>query len=327
MSDTPIKGTSMNGEPDDTLLVRYLVGGVSEQEKVRIEEAFFADEELFARMQHVEEDLIERHLRGELQGEERKAFEAAYAAPARRERVLFAQALQRELSGRQGEGGARPAVLPHTPRTRRPWIRFGQSSGFGLALAAAAVVLAFVGVIAFAWQANGLRTSLTATQADNQALQQQREADRRRIEELEGRAAALADELSRERVSRPAAGDPARARTLVATFVLAPGLLRGTRTPSSVTIGAGVNEARLQLALEPAVEGERFRAELRDASERIVLTQEGLTATMTGDGRTVLVTLPAALVRSGEYEVVLSAAGERGAVEEVARYYFEVVTN
>ena len=317
----------MNGEPDDALLVRYLVGGVSEQERVRIEEAFFADEELFARMQHVEEDLIERHLRGELQGDERKAFEAAYAAPPRRERVLFAQALQRELSGREREDAARSAVVPHTPRTRRPWIRFGQSSGFGFALAAAAVVLAFVGVLAFAWQANGLRSSLASREADNEALRQQRDADRRRIAELEGRTAALTDELGRARGRSPATGAAPGPRTLVATFVLAPGLLRGTRAPARVVIGADVAEARLQLTLDPGVEGDRFRAELRDASDRIILTQEGLNPTVTDDGRTVLVTLPAALVRTGEYEVVLSAAGGRGAVEEVARYYFEVVTN
>jgi hypothetical protein len=318
----------MNGEPDDALLVRYLMGGVSEQEKVRIEEAFFADEELFARMQHVEEDLIERHLRGELQGDERKAFEAAYAAPPRRERVLFAQALQRELSGREREDAARSAVVPLTPRTRRTWIRFGQSSGFGLALAAAAaVVLAVVGVLPFAWQANGLRSSLASIEADNETLRQQRDADRRRIAELEGRTAALADELGRARGAGPAAGEASRPRTLVATFVLAPGLLRGTRAPARVVIGADVAEARLQLTLDPGVEGDRFRAELHDASDRIVFRQEGLGAAATDGGRTVLVTVPATVARAGEYEVVLSAASGRSGLEEVARYYFEVVTN
>ena len=81
----------MNGEPDDSLLARYLSGGCSEAEKARIEEAFFADDDVFARMLQIEEELVERHIRGELQEHEREAVRAAYASPPRRERVMFAR--------------------------------------------------------------------------------------------------------------------------------------------------------------------------------------------------------------------------------------------
>ena len=85
MHDTPIEGTAMTSEPDDALLGRYLVGDCSEDEKARVEEAFFADDAVFARMQAIEEDLVERHLRGELKGNEAAALRQRLcdAAPTR----------------------------------------------------------------------------------------------------------------------------------------------------------------------------------------------------------------------------------------------------
>jgi hypothetical protein len=320
MSDTPIKDTPVNGEPDDSLLARYLSGGCSEAEKARIEEAFFADDDVFARMLQIEEDLVERHIRGELQEHEREAVRAAYASPPRRERVMFARSLQRLLGAAEVEAGAGPGLRPQ--RNVRPWPRIVRSR-FGITLAAAAMVTAVVGALVLAWQANGLRSSVQSIQADNETLRQQRDADRRRIDELEGRAATLSDELERERASRPAGSQP-RARTVVATFVLTPGLLRGARAPARLAIGPTIDEVRLQLDLEPGIEGARFRAELRDLDARVVWTQEGLSATSTGAGGAVLVTLPAALLPAGAHEVVLLAASG-SLFEEAARYYFDVV--
>ena len=237
---------------------------------------------------------------------------------------MFTRALQRLLAGGGRENAVGSRLVTPGGWRARAWTRMGPSSGFGVALAAAAAVVAFVGLAAVAWQANGLRSSLQSTEADNDALRQQRDADRQRIDELEGRTAALSDELNQERANRSAAGGPSRARALVATFVLSPGLLRSTRAPAQVAIGATIDEARLQLDLEPGTEGERFRAELHDSAGRVVWTQEGLSATTTGAGRAVIVTLPAALLEAAEYEAVLLAASGRSELEEIGRYYFGV---
>jgi hypothetical protein len=322
MSDTQGKGTPVNGEPDDTLLVRYLSGGCSEAEKARVEEAFFADDDVFARMLQIEEDLIERHTRGELQEHERESVRAAYASPPRRERVMFARSLQRLLGAAEVEAGAVTGQPPPPASNVRPWPRIVRSR-FGITLAAAAMVTAVVGALVLAWQANGLRSSVQSIQADNETLRQQRDAARRRIEELEGRAATLSTELDRERATR-AAGSQPRARTVVATFVLTPGLLRSARAAARLAIAPSIDEVRLQLDLEPGIEAARFRAELRDIDARVVWTQDGLSAISTGAGGAVLVTLPATLLPAGAQEVVLLAAsGSR--FEEAARYYFDVV--
>jgi hypothetical protein len=314
----------MTGEPDDALLARYLVGTCSEAEKARVEEAFFADDAMFERMHQIEEDLIERHLRGELNETERDAFGVAYAAPARRERVTFARALQRFLRMPESGEAARSKVITQTSFAARRWLWTRRPSGFGAALVAAAAVVAMVGALAFAWRANGLRSTLQSIQADNDVLWQEREADRRRIGELENRAATLVDELNRERANRPAAGDAPPARSLVATFVLSPGLLRGTRAPARLLIRPSIDEARLQLDLEPGIDAERFRAEVRDNESRILWTQDGIKATPTGAGGAVVLTLPASVLQAGEYEVVLLGTTGPDPLEEIARYFFAV---
>jgi hypothetical protein len=315
----------MHAEPDDALLARYLVGGCSEAERARVEESFFADDEVFARLQQLEEGLIERHLRGELTDAEREGFATAYAGPRRRERVMFTRALQRVVGDTPHETPAPGTVIPHAVRPR-PWTRFTLSSGFGLALAAAAMIALLAGVVVIAWQASGLRSSVQSIQADNDTLRQRQEGYQRRIAELERRNTTLLDELERDRTNPTAAGALQRARAVVATFVIAPGLVRSARGPARLTIAPAVDEVRLQLDLEPGVEEERFTAELRDSQARVLWTQEGLSATATAGGGAVIVTVPSGLFRSGEYEIVLNASA-RAQIEEIGRYYFDVVRN
>src|SRR5258707_15476724 len=95
---------------DDALVGRYLLDACSEDEKARVEEQLFADDEVFERLRQLEEDLIDRHLEGRLAGAERERFETAYAVPARRQRVMFSQALKELLSGAEREAARRSST-------------------------------------------------------------------------------------------------------------------------------------------------------------------------------------------------------------------------
>ncbi len=308
----------MTGRPDDALLARYLVGACSEAEQARVEEAFFADDEVFERMQQIEDDLIDRHLQDRLDGEERERFREAYATGPRRDRVDFARTMTHVLDGGAAASARGGAAAP-APRATGGWP--GLAPGWGIALAAAAVIVFVAG--ASVWQMRALRSSLETARSDNEALRQQQEAARRRIEELEGRTTALAGELARERENAPAPTPAGRTRATVATFVLAPGLLRSARGPVRIE-ARGVDEVRLRLDLDPGIAAERFRAELRGADTRVLWVQEGLTAAPADAGSAVLMTIPAAALQPGEYEVVLSGADTGSGLEEVGRYYFDV---
>jgi hypothetical protein len=111
---------------------RYLLGEDNDNERLRLEEQYFADAEALERMEAEEERLIEDYLADRLSSEERVRFERAFlSVPHRRARVATIRALMDAAS-------AADRVRAHNPPSlagvRRAWV--GR-----LPLAAAAVVL------------------------------------------------------------------------------------------------------------------------------------------------------------------------------------------
>jgi hypothetical protein len=67
---------------------RYLLGELSDAERERFEESYFADDALFEQLQAVKDDLLDAYARGELDGEKRKRFAAHFLASAPNRRQL-----------------------------------------------------------------------------------------------------------------------------------------------------------------------------------------------------------------------------------------------
>ena len=84
--------TDINNE---TLIARYLLGELPEDQQVEIEDRAFADKDYLAGITAVENDLIDEYVRGELSAADRQRFEARFLRSAeRRKRVEFATALR-----------------------------------------------------------------------------------------------------------------------------------------------------------------------------------------------------------------------------------------
>src|SRR4051812_3826365 len=80
--------------PRTELITSYLLGELSEDERSRLEERYFADAELSHEVQAVRDELVDAYVRGRLPQRERERFETYFmASPRRRERVEFAAAL------------------------------------------------------------------------------------------------------------------------------------------------------------------------------------------------------------------------------------------
>src|SRR4051812_37392044 len=81
---------------DELLLVKYLLGYMTEEEQVRVEDRAFADREYMSALDAVEADLIDAYVSGDLPQTDRRAFEHRFlTSPQRRSKVEFAQALAR----------------------------------------------------------------------------------------------------------------------------------------------------------------------------------------------------------------------------------------
>src|SRR5262245_34635249 len=79
---------------DEVLLVKYLLGNLTEEEEARVEDQAFTDREYLSALEAAEADLIDAYVRGELSQADRRGFERRFlVSPRRRSKVEFARAL------------------------------------------------------------------------------------------------------------------------------------------------------------------------------------------------------------------------------------------
>lgn len=316
---------------NEKLIARYLLGDLPEEQQVAIEDRAFADKDYLALVTAVENDLIDEYVRQELTPSERQQFERQFLASAeRRKRVEFAKALARV-----------PAVPERTVVSERAKWSWRDSlyafiSGLNPAARFAVAAVMLLLLVGGAWlltETLRLRSQLTQLQAQNQArqneLQQQVEAERRRSEELNARLTQeqqqreQSDESLRQLSETGDATNPPP-RPIVASLLLLPGLSRGGGDKASLVMPEAARLVRLQIGIDPDEPYKTFAVELRTAAGRQVWTRENLSARTRGRARAVSLTLPAAALKSGDYELRLSGRKEGGESEDVGFYYFDV---
>lgn len=82
----------------DDQLISYLLGGLSAGEQASLEQKYFQDDEYFEYLRAVEDDLIDRFLRRELNWLQNRRFKRYYLnSPVRRARVESARALMQAI--------------------------------------------------------------------------------------------------------------------------------------------------------------------------------------------------------------------------------------
>lgn len=324
---------------NEKLISRYLLGELSEEQQVEIEDRAFSDQEFLAGITAVENDLIDEYVRNEMADGDRRRFESRFlASEPRRKRVEFARALTRVMSETRVTERETPTVVARTVSWREALAAFihGLHPAGRLALAAASLVI----LIGGAWlitETLRLRTQLSHLQAqqqsqpggDLQALEQQLAVERRRSEELaaqldrEKQQRAQTDESLRrlsESVNRP----DETPRPIIASLMLLPGISRGASTQPKLVLPPNATVAQIQIGIDPEEDYKNFGVELRTISGRSVWTRDNLTARNTRGGRAVRLALPAGALSSGEYELRLKGVTATGGTEDVGFYYFAV---
>jgi hypothetical protein len=297
-------------EPEDGELVRYLLGLLPEHETERIEELRIVDDEVAWRLRAVEDDLVDRYIRGTLSGEILERFESYYLASARRrEKVRFAVSLfhaadaaagtaagAKTGSGRASAAGASASgasASSHgssqdalSARRSRWYDRLvpRQSSGWALA-AAAALLLPIAGAILFE---NLLRHELQETQPGH---------------------------------SGPSNPDSSGGATVA--LVLSP-QTRAAGPLVAIEVPSGTERVSVELRLDPN-DFSRYHAELKDlATDRIVWTSGVLTAGLAGGSPAVSFFVPASVFEARNYAFELTGRDPAGRAEVIGSYVFRV---
>jgi hypothetical protein len=295
---------------DEARQVEYLLGNLTEEEQVEVEDRALGDQDYLIALEAVEADLIDAYVRGELSPSDRRGFEFRFlTSPERRRKVEFARALATTTS-----------EFP-PQESRIPGRRFFMSAfwGWNPVVQYAAGMAAVIGIAVGAWLVSdnaAIRARMATLEAERSGFEAREQSLRQQLSEEQNRAAALA---AQNRQSAEAAPAP-----LFASLVLVPGLSRAQTRVEQLVLNASVQIARLEVQLEARDDFPRFRAELRTRSGEEVLFRSNLVRRKSGLGFTVSVEVPASALAVGDYELALKGMAAGRTAQDIGYYYFAV---
>ncbi len=302
-------------QQDEELIARYLLGELSEAEQTQLEERAFSDPDYLQQVRAGEKDLIDEYVRGELSETMRPAFERRFFASAhRRRQIEFARAFTQVVAE-----GAATASSDVAPAAITSWwnsfllLRRGPHLAFRFSLAAIALIVIVGGV----WLVREFNQS-------------RREQARIQAQATPAKAVAKPTEERAQNEPQPAPSQHDRPEgrqippPVVASLLLLPGTSRGAESHPHLTITPATSTAQLRVVLESGDEYKSYAVELRTISGKVVRSLTGLPAHPGPGGRAVVLTLPANLLTTGDYELTLNGINEQKRAEPLGYYYFSV---
>jgi hypothetical protein len=315
---------------------QYLLGTLSADEELRVEEGFIRDDLNFEQLEIAEDELIDAYARGELSPSERRQFETKLlTSPRIVDRVSFARALAHTTGIESAsESNLRAPVLA---KPRVQWWKgvFGRQVAFPIALATCvALILIGAGFLLFSWsqlrrESDRLASERTALQKQKEEtdklLLEQRTSNEQTAADLQKQRELLAEERMRQ-APGPKIGNESNTGGLSGTIVsmmLLPGSLRDSSAQQQLTIRSGDSHVRLNLVLEND-DYRNYRVTITKARGNVVVTRSGLTARRTATGYVIVLSIPAKNLSSGNYVVTVRGRLPNGNFEEVEDYVFRI---
>jgi anti-sigma factor RsiW len=305
---------------DDQMIARYLLGELPEAEQTQLEEYAFSSSDYLHHVRAVEKDLIDEYARGELSGPTREAFEQRFfASEERRRQIKFARTLM-QVGGENMASASSDAAAVATTSWWNPFFFFGRrlNPAMGFALAALALLVVIGGVWLFRESARSRR---------EQAQIQPPSAATTRVLENAASKSTPEQRAQNEPQVTPSPANRLGHQTpqpVVASLLLLPGTSRGADSHPHLTIAPAATTAQLRVVVEGGDEYKIYGLQLRTVSGKVVRSQTGLTAHAGPGGRAVVLTLPANLLITGDYELTLNGINEQKQAEPLGYYYFSV---
>lgn len=306
---------------DDQRLVSFLLDELASAEREEVEQRIFSDDELFARVEDIENDMVDDYVAGRIDQELRARFELSLAEnPPRKEKVLFSSIFLDELA--TGSMGRRAAVIP---------FRRGRVIAFRGALAAALLAIV-IGVPMLLQRSSADReaaarpamTRETSEAARRAAIDDASQTERTATTtETAGSTETPLVALNRPRASTAAAPETGSAHTRrTVTFVISTVSLRSGSGLAALDLGDDVGTVLMQLALE-SDEFPSYNVDVRNSLGQSVWSATRLPVATIDGGPALSFDVPADRLTTGRHELVLAGVDESG-TEEVAYVDFEV---
>jgi hypothetical protein len=325
-------------------IIRYLLGELPAGEQTLFEERYFSDPELLELVLATEDEMINDYLRHRLPPDEREQFESYYLSSRDgREKVQLSEILMKQLDAGDtaislaSAKGARALQLQATSSATQLSPAFLRATAPAMRIALAALLLVAVG--GGVWLLVGERRppvrperagSQRAETVDNPparlpapATHPGGQAPPRRDE-----AVALKPAPAPTSNSRPAKKAP-RERPITISFALAPGVRRAAGGANTLIIPRNAQTVRLQPSIDTNVGYESYRASLRRVGgaeiwSHKVRNRRPEAGAKPTSVKSVTLSLPASLLKQGDYLLTLTGTMTNGEAEVVGDYPFTI---
>lgn len=335
---------------------RYLLDGLSEDERQAMEERFMSDDAAFDEMLAVEDELYYEYEQGELDARERRVFEQKFLSRREdREKAAFAAAFldaAEELSPEQQMAVLQPVEdKPGFFQSIAAFFNFGSALQFGMA---AAVLLLLLGITGLLVQNSRIQNEMAAVRQQNeeerrrleaeiankqqeqQQIEDQLAAERERsgtsesrVRELESQREKLEKEIEEARRADRAPDSGTRSsQPTIASLIISPGLFTRSdgRPMNRIEIAPNARRLALGLRLKNVDEFPAYTVKISDVdSGGEVFSRSNLKPRGRGAAKRLGISIRSASLRTGDYEVELSGVKPNGESEEITRYYFSVI--
>ncbi|MEP6742302.1 MAG: hypothetical protein ABJB61_07365 [bacterium] len=304
----------------DETLKRYLLGQISHEEREQIEREYLANKDLFDQLLAVEDDLMDEYARGQLSVGERNQFEVALlATPRQREKLR--ETLYLNESMRRQKLAATRSQKRTAPRTSF-WVSvFGIKRTPGLA-AVFAFLLLFVSTASLFIRERRLDAELQRMQVERAQMQQNQRDLQSRLQDQQKEKSEL------QQLHNIPPTEPLKESTTtptIATLVLPLISTRGDEG-ASFTLKGSVDMVHLQTPLAND-EYNSYEAELQSADGVSVYKLTNLRARKTARGSTLLLRIPAKLLKGRNYVLKVSGIAANRLPEDAGFYSFQIVRN
>jgi hypothetical protein len=324
----------MKDEADnEKLLIRYLLGNLSEKQQLQVEGDFLNDDERYERLMALENELFYDYAQNKLSPGDRERFEKRFLSSERnRKRAMIASALTRKMSEAASVETTETGIADREPQ--RYWRSLksyfvAQSAAMRVSLAVLAIVsLALIwlviGIVRLRNEFNQFRAQ-RAAQED--MLRQQAQQERARVDELNlklareiNENAALLQELSKMRAQ---SGGQRERTPSVISLVLAPSIVRSQATGMKrLYLPPDGRLLKLRLKLKGGAEYKSYQVTLLTVEGAEKWSQEMLQAQRTGSAQSIDLWLPTRTLAEGDYELILKGYASDGTLEETGDYYY-----
>lgn len=313
----------------ETLLTQYLLDELPEPERLRLEEEFFTNDEAFAELTALEDELAYDYANGTLSEPQRKQYELRFLhAPSGFKRIALARAVLEKVSESRLNitTDARKTVAKEPGFLRSLAALFNlQNSGLQAGLAAACLLL-LLGGSWLLYQTTRLRSQVDQLEVARAGQEQQRiqieqlaKEERRNSEQLNTQLekerrqrAELEQELARQKKAVGSVANSSEQAGLP-PFLLSPGLSRSIDSTPRLTIPASSTQIRIELKLKRPSSYRSYQLVLQNLDGK-ELWQRTVTR--------LNFTLPAKHVPPGDYLILLKGRNADGQWVEVDEYYF-----